>query len=110
MKFYGTPNMSVFEISKSRKDMHNIYKRRKLLFRFDDKGEFITTDEKLIAKLKRKFKYDESENNVEKTSNIAEETEIKSEITLRHCKKCDFTCETQGQLLRHYRENHSKEG
>ena len=34
----------------------------------------------------------------------AEEVEIKSEVTLRHCKKCDFTCETQGQLLAHYRE------
>ena len=36
------------------------------------------------------------------------ETEIKSEISLRHCKKCEFTCETQGQLLAHYREFHSK--
>ena len=38
----------------------------------------------------------------------AEEVEIKTEITLRHCKKCDFTCETQGELLRHYRELHGK--
>lgn len=38
----------------------------------------------------------------------AEEFEIKTEITLRHCKKCDFTCETQGELLRHYRELHGK--
>ena len=37
-----------------------------------------------------------------------EETENKVEITLRHCKKCDFTCETQGELLKHYRENHAK--
>lgn len=27
---------------------------------------------------------------------------------LRHCKKCDFACETQGQLLAHYREMHPK--
>lgn len=32
------------------------------------------------------------------------------ETTLRHCKKCDFTCETQGELLKHYRECHPKEG
>ena len=38
----------------------------------------------------------------------AEEVEITAEKTLRHCKKCDFTCETQGQLLAHYRENHPK--
>ena len=36
------------------------------------------------------------------------ETEISEETTLRHCKKCDFTCETQGQLLAHYREKHPK--
>lgn len=30
--------------------------------------------------------------------------------TLRHCKKCDFTCETQGQLLAHYRQFHQKGG
>ena len=38
----------------------------------------------------------------------AEEVEITAEKTLRHCKKCEFTCETQGQLLAHYREFHSK--
>ena len=70
MKFYGTPNMSVFELNKSLKDRHNIYKSRKLLFRFDDKGEFITTDEKLIAKLMRKFRHDETEIKVEETSTL----------------------------------------
>ena len=117
MKFYGTPNMSIFEISKSRKDIHNIYKHRILLFRFDDNGEFVTTDEKLISKLIRKFKHDETEikteiANITFTENVikAEEVEIKSENSLRHCKKCEFTCDTQGQLLRHYRESHAKEG
>ena len=38
----------------------------------------------------------------------SEETEIKPETALRHCKKCDFTCETQGELLKHYRETHAK--
>ena len=45
---------------------------------------------------------------VEKVEITAKEIEIKSEISLRHCKKCEFTCETQGQLLAHYREFHSK--
>ena len=38
----------------------------------------------------------------------AEEVEITAETTLRHCKKCDFTCENQGELLAHYREKHPK--
>ena len=36
------------------------------------------------------------------------ENPTETESTLRHCKKCDFTCETQGQLLAHYREQHPK--
>lgn len=28
--------------------------------------------------------------------------------TLRQCKKCDFACESQGELLKHYREEHPK--
>jgi ribosomal protein S4 len=43
----------------------------------------------------------------EKTAESAEPTE---EAAQRHCKKCDFTCETQGELLKHYRECHPKEG
>ena len=35
-------------------------------------------------------------------------SEADNQITLRHCKKCDFTCETQGELLKHYREIHPK--
>ena len=39
-----------------------------------------------------------------------ESAEPIEETALRHCKKCDFTCETQGELLRHYRECHPREG
>ena len=41
-------------------------------------------------------------------SETPQETETIDEATVRHCKKCDFTCETQGELLRHYREIHPK--
>ncbi len=101
MKFYGLPNMGVYE-RKTRKDVLK-NKRPKLIFRFDENGEFVTEDVELIEKLKRKFRYDEIE--IEN-----KEIEIKSENSLRHCKKCEFTCETQGQLLRHYREEHTKGG
>lgn len=35
-------------------------------------------------------------------------SELAEEKPLRHCKKCDFACETQGELLKHYREKHPK--
>ena len=41
-------------------------------------------------------------------SETPQETETIDDVSLRHCKKCDFTCETQGQLLQHYREIHPK--
>ena len=110
MKFYGLPKMGVYE-RKTRRDIIK-NKRPKLIFRFDGNGEFITSDETLIAKLIGKFKHDETEiANITFTESVikAEEVEIKSENSLRHCKKCEFTCDTQGQLLKHYRESHTKE-
>ena len=92
--------MGVYE-RKTRRDIIK-NKRPKLIFRFDENGKYVTEDIALIEKLKRKFRYDEIE--IEN-----KEIEIKSENSLRHCKKCDFTCETQGQLLKHYREEHTKE-
>jgi len=41
-------------------------------------------------------------------SETPQETETIDEAAMRHCKKCDFTCETQGELLKHYREIHPK--
>lgn len=107
MKFYGTPNMGVYE-RKNRKDVGKI-KRPKLVFRFDSNGEFVTHDEKLIAKLSKKFNHDESIITIDKKPVEAEEVKISEETKTRHCKKCDFTCDTQGQLLKHYREEHAKE-
>ena len=64
--------------------------------------EPVTTSEK------KPIEAEEVEIKVDEISNIVDVSEIKVEIPLRHCKKCDFTCETQGQLLAHYREIHTK--
>ena len=50
------------------------------------------------------------ENSVEIPIETEESAEPIEEIAQRHCKKCDFTCETQGELLKHYRDCHPKEG
>jgi hypothetical protein len=84
MKFYGNVNETV-----SRQIKLNGIRKLKYLFKFDDKGEYETEDIKLIEKLKLHFKY-EIEN-------------------MKHCKKCDFKCTNQGELLSHYRKEHPKE-
>lgn len=90
MIFYSEPNMLV-RINK------NIASNRRLKsFRFDSEGKFETENPRLINALKRRFKYD--------IEVVAEE----KEETLKHCKKCDFTSTNQGELLKHYREEHPK--
>ena len=84
MIFLGEPNQLVMNVK--RKGLDRI---RKPLFRFDSNGEYETNDPKIIEKCRKHF-------------------QIKEEPR-RKCKKCDFTCETQGELLKHYRENHPKE-
>ena len=37
-----------------------------------------------------------------------EETEIKGENSLLHCKKCDFVCDNRGEFLAHHRKEHPK--
>lgn len=94
----------------------------KTVFRFDTKGEFITDDEEIIKRALGYFDYiqlqaTESSERVQKTvfvppMTITTKEELKEEKTdsKKHCKKCDFTCENQGELLAHYKEAHPKEG
>lgn len=94
MKFYGQPNLYV-RISNRYKHLFSFKG-----FYFNDKGEFETANERLIKLLKQQFKYEiETENNADTSE----------DIKTRHCKKCDFTCENQGELLAHYRKEHSKQ-
>lgn len=60
-------------------------------FYFDESGRYETMNELLCKVLKQHFEVEEEE---KKT---------------KHCKKCDFTCDNQGELLAHYREMHPKE-
>jgi len=60
----------------------------KPLFRFDENGEYETDDPRLIQKLKKKFKYEEEK--------------------AYRCKKCSFECDNKGELLAHYKHEHSR--
>ena len=117
VKFYGKP-LDYIESKQS----------GKVLFRFDTKGEFITDDDKIIERAIGFFDYAEIKiesigERVEKTfivppltittqdtaekESIEETPIIEQEKKVKHCKKCDFTCENQGELLAHYRAEHS---
>lgn len=110
MKFYAEPHLAVFEIQKKRILGESSELKRAIVCQFDNNGEFETDNESLITKLSKKFKHDEPIVTIDEKPVEAEEVEISAETKLRHCKKCDFTCDTQGQLLKHYREEHSKGG
>lgn len=85
MKFIGQPNCHIID-----------YKRNKEVFCFDEKGEYVTNDEKLIkwmAKNKNFIKHKEEKR-------VSNDT-IK-------CKKCGAEFNNKGDLLVHYRKVHPK--
>jgi hypothetical protein len=86
MKFYGQPNSLVREMRRNpMKDEPEFVP----IFRFDKNGEYTTSDDKLIQKLKKKFRYEEEK--------------------VFKCKKCGEEFENRGLMLAHYRANHPKE-
>ncbi len=108
-KFFGEPLKEI----KSKKT-------GKIMFRFDTKGEFITDDNEIIQRALGFFDHiqlrsEPEGERVKKTVNtpvmtITKNSDKEEDIKLKHCKKCDFVCENQGELLAHYRDKHPKEG
>jgi len=87
VKFKGTPNLLVRITKHHRGEVKH--------FSFDDKGLYETEHPFTIQRLKAQFEEVKEENNVQGEK-------------IKHCKKCDFTCDTQGELLKHYRVEHPK--
>jgi hypothetical protein len=97
MKYKSEPNLYV--------KINNKYVQRvtgKKGFSFDSDGVYETDNELLIKVLSQNFTIDEQSN--EENNSQGEE------IKLKNCKKCEFTCKTQGEILKHYKEDHPKEG
>jgi len=99
MEFYAEPNLYVRISERYRRFFH--FKG----FRFDENGAFETENERLIRLMKQNFSYDETPN----PENNASTSETIQPKAFRKCKKCDFTCDSQGELLRHYRAQHPKQ-
>lgn len=95
MIFKGEPNLFVRFSNKT-----VIRVTGKKGFYFNDKGEYETNNDLLCRVLKQHF---------EQTENSVTDDKPPEELNVKHCKKCEFTCENQGQLLAHYREVHPKE-
>lgn len=88
MKFYSDiPNLHIV-----RQRMVGNREEHYLLCKFDEKGELESNEAEVIRQLINIYRHDES---------------VK-EVKLKHCKKCDFECETQGDLLQHYKTTHPK--
>jgi hypothetical protein len=82
VKFKGEPNLLI--------RVSNPYPGEVQMFKFDENGIYETNHPITIKRMRGRFE------------------EIKEEIKLKRCKKCDFTCDNQGELLAHYRESHPK--
>jgi hypothetical protein len=92
----------------------------KVLFVFDSKGEYYTDDEHIVSRAlgffdSMKLEAKEISKLELKThivpamsisENVQDDTKVHNQ---RHCKKCNFKCNNQGDLLNHYREKHPKE-
>jgi hypothetical protein len=106
MKFFATPKHYV--------KISNKYIQRVTGlkgFYFDANGEYVTSNPRIINALKTHFKFEDDTLDLKceieplNVQEIATET-IEVEVVekkLKHCKKCDFTCENQGELMAHYR-------
>lgn len=87
------------------------------LFRFDTKGEFITSDEEIIKRALGFFDYIElkaeevgervKKTFIEPTIKITTKDE-KEETKIYKCKKCEFETSNQAELMSHYRKEHPK--
>jgi hypothetical protein len=85
MKFYGKPGSLVREMRRNPMKEEPEFVP---LFRFDKNGEYETSDDRLIQKLKKKFRHEEK---------------------MFTCKKCGYETANKGELLAHYRANHKEE-
>jgi hypothetical protein len=99
MKFKGEPNLLVkfskkpLQIATSKKG-----------FCFDENGEYSTENEVECKALSQVFEVVPEE----MPDGMPTEEPI-SESKLRHCKKCEFSCKNQGEMLMHYRIEHKEE-
>lgn len=93
MKFKGEPNLLV-RITTNHLQRTTGMKH----FSFDENGEFETENETLIDALSQRYEI------------CKPETKEPEKTDIRKCKKCNFTCDTQGELLQHYKKSHPKEG
>jgi hypothetical protein len=95
MKFKGTPNLLVRITKPRRGEVKH--------FSFDENGIYETENPFTIMRLRAQYEEVKEEINLEKSVKVAVQGE-----KIKHCKKCDFTCKTQGELLKHHKTEHPK--
>lgn len=100
MRYKGEPGLLVIN-SKKRPGQKKFY-------RFSEEGflDVPDSDKQLNDRLKARF--EQMETPVEEVPEPTKNVEESGTKSLRRCKKCDFTTESQGELLAHYRDKHPK--
>lgn len=98
-KFLGQPNMLVKAKKKGYLGGKLDYKP---LFRFDEKGEYVTDDQALIEKLKSRFDC------VAVPEEVAEEAGNDAQIPSLACPVCGFEATNKAGLSAHIRAKHKE--
>lgn len=100
MKFFGQPNMLVKTRKKVWFEQNLVLKP---LFRFDEKGEYVTDDEELIKKLTMRFDHCPV---IEQINDDVFEPviEMVPETIAFICKKCGEGFDGRGKFLTHSRK------
>lgn len=97
MQFRGEPNLLVRITKPKNGEVKH--------FVFDENGIYETNHPFTAQRLRASFEEINGKINIEKS---VKETATGEEIKLKHCKKCEFACESQVDLLKHYRTDHPK--
>lgn len=101
-KFLGEP----FRLVRFNPPLGNLH-----YVRFDENGEFVTDNERIIKRFSSK--YDSVPTTDAPTPELSDDDlqlERHQEETKQYpCKKCDFVADGRGPLMAHYRADHPKE-
>lgn len=91
MKYYAEPNLNIID-----------YDRMKLVFTFDEKGEYETDDDSLVKWMKKHKGFIRCQDGDVSVGDKEPEAKVREFV----CKKCGEVFTNKGKFMSHARLNH----